>query len=41
MTLFASYNGVHSDSVKFRFGRACSRHDHLYSGSEVVALVPR
>jgi hypothetical protein len=41
VTLFASYNGVHKDSVRFTFPTACGRHDHLYSGSGVVALVPR
>jgi hypothetical protein len=41
VTLFATYNGVHRDSVRFAFATACGRHDHLYSGSGVVALVPR
>jgi hypothetical protein len=41
VTLFASYNGVHRDSVRFAFPKACARHDHIYSGSGVVALVPR
>jgi hypothetical protein len=39
-TLFASYNGVRSDSVQFRFPAACSDHDHLYHGSQVDNQVP-
>ena len=35
VTLFASYNGVRSDSVKFTFPAACADHDHLYHGSQV------
>ncbi|MGO9820358.1 MAG: hypothetical protein ACLPTJ_06890 [Solirubrobacteraceae bacterium] len=41
VTLVATYNGIHRDSVRFAFPRTCGRHDHLYSGSGVVALVPR
>lgn len=40
VTLFASYNGVRSDSVRFRFPAACSDHDHLYHGPEVNNQVP-
>ncbi len=40
VTLFASYNGVRSDSVRFRFHAACSDHDHLYHGPEVDNQVP-
>lgn len=40
VTLFASYNGVRSDSVQFRFPPACSAHDHLYHGSQVDNQVP-
>jgi hypothetical protein len=40
LTLFASYNGVRSDSVRFRFPAACSDHDHLYHGPEVDNQVP-
>jgi hypothetical protein len=40
VTLFASYNGVRSDSVQFRFPAACSDHDHLYHGPEVDNQVP-
>ncbi len=41
VTLFATYNGIHDDSVRFAFAKACTSHDHVYSGSGVVALVPR
>jgi hypothetical protein len=40
VTLFASYNGVRSDSVQFTFPGACSDHDHMYHGSEVDNQVP-
>ena len=40
VTLFASYNGVRSDSVQFRFPSACSAHDHLYHGTQVNNQVP-
>jgi hypothetical protein len=40
VTLFASYNGVRSDSVRFSFPAACSDHDHLYHGSQVNNQVP-
>jgi hypothetical protein len=39
-TLFASYNGVRSDSVRFTFPDACSDHDHLYHGPQVNNQVP-
>ncbi len=39
-TLFASYNGVRSDSVQFRFPAACKSHDHLYHGTQVNNQVP-
>ena len=39
-TLFASYNGVRSDSVQFFFPAACSDHDHLYHGPQVNNQVP-
>jgi hypothetical protein len=39
-TLFASYNGVRSDSVQFTFPAACSDHDHLYHGPQVNNQVP-
>jgi hypothetical protein len=39
-TLFASYNGVRSDSVQFFFPAACSDQDHLYHGTQVNNQVP-
>ncbi len=39
-TLFASYNGVRSDSVQFFFPHACKDHDHLYHGTQVNNQVP-
>jgi hypothetical protein len=38
--LFASYNGVRSDSVQFSFPKACADHDHLYHGPQVNNQVP-
>ena len=40
VTLFASYNGVRSDSVRFTFAPACKGHDHLYHGPQVNNQVP-
>jgi hypothetical protein len=40
VTLFASYNGVRSDSVQFTFPGACADHDHLYHGPQVDNQVP-
>jgi hypothetical protein len=40
VTLFASYNGVRSDSVQFFFPAACAGHDHLYHGPQVNNQVP-
>lgn len=39
-TLFASYNGVRSDSVQFFFPPACRDQSHLYHGTEVNNQVP-
>jgi hypothetical protein len=39
-TLFASYNGVRSDSVQFFFPVACKDRDHLYHGPQVNNQVP-
>src|SRR5712671_2568770 len=39
-TLFASYNGVRSDSVQFFFPVVCRDHDHLYHGTQVNNQVP-
>jgi hypothetical protein len=38
--LFASYNGVRSDSVNIFFPAACQDQDHLYHGSRVISRVP-
>ena len=40
VTLFASYNGVRSDSIRFSFPAACQDHDHLYHGPQVNNQVP-
>jgi hypothetical protein len=40
VTLFASYNGVRSDSVQFTFPTTCKGHDHLYHGPQVNNQVP-
>jgi hypothetical protein len=39
ITMYASYNGVRSDSMQFFFDAGCSDQDHLYHG-QVVAQVP-
>jgi hypothetical protein len=39
-TLFASYNGVRSDSVQFFFPAACRDQDRLYHGTLVDNQVP-
>ncbi|HEX5307768.1 MAG TPA: hypothetical protein VFW38_01680 [Solirubrobacteraceae bacterium] len=39
-TLFASYNGVRSDSVQFFFPPACKDQARLYHGSQVNNQVP-
>lgn len=39
-TLFASYNGVRSDSVQFFFPAACRDQNRLYHGSQVNNQVP-
>jgi hypothetical protein len=39
-TLFASYNGVRSDSVQFFFPAACKDQDHVYHGTQVNNQVP-
>ena len=40
VVLFASYNGVRSDSVQFTFPEACEDHNHLYHGPQVNNQVP-
>jgi len=39
ITMYASYNGVRTDSMQFFFDAGCSDQNHLYHG-EVVAQVP-
>jgi hypothetical protein len=39
-TLFASYNGVRSDSVQLFFPTTCKGEDHLYHGTQVNNQVP-
>jgi hypothetical protein len=39
-TIFASYNGVHQDSVRYSFPAACQDHRHQYTGPNVVTNVP-
>jgi hypothetical protein len=39
-TLYASYNGVRSDSVQFFFPAACRDQDRLYHGTQVNNQVP-
>jgi hypothetical protein len=39
-TLFASYNGVRSDSVRFSFPTGCRNQDRLYHGPQVNNQVP-
>jgi hypothetical protein len=38
--LYASYNGVRSDSVQFYFPAGCDDQDHLYHGTQVNNQVP-
>jgi hypothetical protein len=40
ITMYASYNGVRSDSMRLFFGPGCSDQNHLYHGPRVVAQVP-
>jgi hypothetical protein len=40
VTLYASYNGVRSDSVQFFFPAACRDQNHLYHGPQVNNQVP-
>jgi hypothetical protein len=39
VTIFASYNNVHDDSVKFSWPAACAGHRHLYHSQSVVTNV--
>ena len=38
--MYASYNGVRSDSMQFVFDAGCADQDHLYHGPQVAAQVP-
>jgi|SRR5579871_1033334 len=40
LIMYASYNGVRSDSMQFVFDAGCADQDHLYHGPQVVAQVP-
>ncbi len=40
VTLFASYNGIRSDSVQFSFPTTCKDHNHLYHSTQVNNQVP-
>ena len=39
-TLYASYDGVRSDSVQFSFPASCADQDQLYHGTQVNNQVP-
>ncbi len=39
VTIFASYNGIHQDSVRFWFPAACQGHRRLYHSPSVVTNV--
>jgi hypothetical protein len=38
--MYASYNGIRSDSMQFIFAAGCTDQDHLYHGPQVDAQVP-
>jgi hypothetical protein len=40
ITMYASYNGVRSDSMRFFFDAGCADQNRLYHGPKVVAQVP-
>jgi hypothetical protein len=40
VVMYASYNGVRSDSFQFYFDAGCADQDHLYHGPQVDAQVP-
>jgi hypothetical protein len=40
VVMYASYNGVRSDSIQFFFPAACRDQDQLYHGPQVDAQVP-
>jgi hypothetical protein len=39
VTLFASYYGVHRDSIALSFASACGDHDHAFTGAQVHILI--
>jgi hypothetical protein len=41
VTLFASYYGVHRDSIVLHFAAACASHDHTFAGTIVHVLIAR
>jgi len=40
VTMYASYNGVRSDSIQFFLNAGCRDQNHLYHGPQVDAQVP-
>jgi hypothetical protein len=40
VNMYASYNGVRSDSIQFVLGAGCRSQNHLYHGPQVDAQVP-
>lgn len=40
VTMYASYNGVRSDSIQFLLNTGCRDQNHLYHGPQVDAQVP-
>lgn len=40
VTMYASYNGVRSDSIRFFFGHGCWYQSNLFHGPQVDAQVP-
>jgi hypothetical protein len=40
VTMYASYNGVRSDSIQFFLNAGCRDENHLYHGPQVDAQVP-
>jgi hypothetical protein len=40
VTMYASYNGVRSDSIQFFLAAGCRDENHLYHGPQVDAQVP-
>jgi hypothetical protein len=40
VVMYASYNGVRSDSMQFSFDAGCRDQNHVYHGPQVDAQVP-